>query len=277
MAKIAIYWTIFSSLALLLFIGTAYKVFQYRKNERNFITVKKMIIMSIFFSIFMLQSLFTRFFDHVGVIAWSLDSVTVVVIGLLFGPLEAMFYGAIADPTRVLINGWDFQALPMLFYPLMGLLSGYAGDLRKKKSELSPKTNMILTQIPIIIILVTGFALYPLLKSNGNKNAAPATIYGSIASIIILETIFIYFFVKKKEMTLMSYVIILTVVNRYIFGVILRSYTQYYFYGNNLPWGMASRILTSTYLVPSTAFVVYTFTEISEHAINITGGRATWQ
>jgi uncharacterized membrane protein len=95
-----------------------------------------------------------------------MDSVMIIAIGFIFGPLEAMVFGSLADIIGTLMTG--FMPLPIyaLKYPLIGLMAGVAGDFYKSNIKTNKILNLILLQIFIL-----GFTLTPLLVGYYDSNA----------------------------------------------------------------------------------------------------------
>lgn len=104
--------------------------FSYKKSGREFLTIRKVTLLSVFFSIFLIQAFITRVASSsANVMKFNLDIITIILVGFLIGPLEGILYGFITDSLRVLIVGWNYQILSMMSFPLMGLISGYMGDM----------------------------------------------------------------------------------------------------------------------------------------------------
>jgi uncharacterized membrane protein YdjX (TVP38/TMEM64 family) len=102
---IIVFSLLVSIAAIMLIAGFAHYYFKYKKEKKQVLTLKKIVVFSLFFSFFIFQSLFTRFFAGAPVIPFSLDTITIIAVGFVFGPIEGILYGLTADLTRVMING----------------------------------------------------------------------------------------------------------------------------------------------------------------------------
>ena len=132
---ITIYVLLLTSMFLMIFSGLSYYLTKYKKEKKQVFTIKKIVIFSLFFGTFIIQSLFTRFVGSAPIIPFSLDTITIIAVGFIFGPVEGIVYGITADLTRVFINGWTPMLLPSLSFALLGLFSGMLGRLYFKKGN----------------------------------------------------------------------------------------------------------------------------------------------
>ena len=124
-----------------------------------------------------------------------MDSVTIIVIGFMFGPLEAMVYGALADIVGVLISGSAPMFLYALKYPLVGLISGSFGMLYRYKKDVNHNVAFAISQVPIVALITTSFIITGTNEAAiGFTKVASHTIYATGAvSFVLIEGLAIYF------------------------------------------------------------------------------------
>src|ERR1051325_2279569 len=97
---------IFLSFSFIIIFALIYYFFKYKKEKRKALTIYKIPIFAFFYGIFLLQAFLTRIIPQAAdFIPFSFDDATIVATGILFGPIEAIVYGAIADLSRTLLNG----------------------------------------------------------------------------------------------------------------------------------------------------------------------------
>ncbi len=272
-----------------------YYWFIYKRENRNILTIRKLSIFSLFFSIFIIQSFITRFMPEIGeLIPFSLDSITVMAIGFMFGPIEAIIFGFVADFTRTLINGWTYQLIAASIFPIIGLLSGMCGRIYLKSNDLDINLSKINDkeikqkkyEKPIlnnktinIIIFHVFFGLFIAssifaIEYSISLNKLPVDeifIFIFVPLLVVLtEIIYFYIFFKKpKDLSLILLIMIATVLSRIITGYIIRPYSIYFYYGSPLNMAIITRVATSSYLVPSKIIVLYFVLKSSLNSIEL--------
>ena len=124
-----------------------------------------------------------------------MDSVTIIVVGFLFGPLEAMVYGALADVVGVLIAGDAPMFLYALKYPLVGLISGSFGMLYRQKKDINHNIAFGISQLPLTALIIVPFILTGTNDAAiGFAKVAPHIIYTTGAiSFVLIEALAFYF------------------------------------------------------------------------------------
>ena len=252
-------------ISILTIIIVLYKNFKFYKNNNiPIFTTKKITIMGMFFALFLLQSFITSFQALDKFIFLSLDSATVVLTAFLFGPIEAFFYALIADTTRILIvQGWIWQLLYALQFPLLGLIAGnIALKYKKTKTtettekssfEAKPYLHFVIIQF-IFIALFLFSAIYGYM----NKTDLKGIIYSSLVitsffSIVFYEGIF-FFLLKKKnydQILLLEYLLLIAVFYRIIFGDIYSSLADANLWAPSFKYVFIPRLLKSSYTIPS--------------------------
>ncbi len=263
-------WVILLSFFLLVIIlSFVYFSIKYKKEKRNIFELWKISIISIFLGIFLIQSYITLPMIE-GIIPFSLDDVVIVVIGFMIGPLEAIVFGFVTDTTRTFINGWSYQVLPSLIFPLTGLIAGWFGELYRrdyknkeeiKNSDKSFLAKMFSYDFIIFQFIVFTFALFTMITPTFINNSVyedlnkTLIICSSILSFILLEFMFIYlmFFSKRQstlEIRILLYITISLIISRILTGWIIRPYSMYFYWGYNFNFQLISRIATSSYLIP---------------------------
>ena len=268
-AIVAVSWTLG---AILIAVFLAY-VWYYKIKKRQVFSTKKIVIYGAFFAIFLIQNAIWIPLSHLPVIPWSMDSVTVIAIGFLFGPLEAMVYGLIADIFGALISGWAPLPIYMLKYPITGLVSGVLGDVYKSKFKIKDSYSFVLLQVIIAIFVIT-----PIVIMNTNQEAldesgvSEALVYSAAAiSFVLFEMLGIYFFKKKdnKQFMLFVFVALAAVISRIVTGWLIQTMADTYYWGYPFEISLLARIITSSYLTPATALISYGIISSSFYAMKV--------
>ncbi len=273
-------WIIWSSFiaffSLILIISFVFFTMKYIKQKRNVFELWKISILSIFMGIFLIQS-FISFPMIDGIIPFGLDDVVVIVIGFMIGPIEAILFGFITDTTKTFINGWTYQLLPALIYPLTGLIAGIFGEiyrtnLKRKKdvnnSELKVSKKLMSFDFISFQVITLLFVLFTMITPTFIRNDVYEdfnkilVLTSSIVLFTLLEITFIYLmFFSKKETTfdikILLYVTISIILTRIITGWVIRPFSMYFYYGYDLQFQVISRIATSSYLVPIKIIISY--------------------
>ncbi len=279
-------WITMLSILLIIIIGSIIvSIFYYRKTNRKFLTVKKVVIFSTFLSFFLIQAFIFAPMLKLP-IPFSFDSITTIVIGFIYGPLEGILFGWVADSLRTLINGWSYSILPSLMYPMIGLISSLFGILYFKKQEIKKITSIIIFQslIFLIILMMVGLSIgmqYVMPYDGYNNhhygsgiNLKQTTILTSIFGailLLIIESIFIYSVVTNntKELFLFLIMLIVASVDRGM-ELIIRPFTQF-FSGMELNYSVSlyTRMLSTTYLVPVVAATSFSLLKVTLYVIEL--------
>lgn len=275
---------LFSILLLILIIGIIFYSRKYIKEKRQIITIRKLSIIALFFSIFIMQSYFTMLMGVPPVIPFSLDSLTIIVVAFIFGPIEGIIYGFTADLSRVFINGWSIQLLPLLFYPLTALLSGAFGRTYfYSKKDFTKKQSILITQILIFTLLAfsigAGYTSKIISDETIDDKFYIGVIIAGTITLVFLEALLIWFYNNKIEnpnIRLFTFVFIINVLTRIIFGWFLRSYSQYIYWGYLFETQILLRIITSSYLIPAMTLVSFSVIKASIFAMTQTKNPNNW-
>ncbi|BDV03676.1 MAG: hypothetical protein HPPSJP_3970 [Candidatus Hepatoplasma scabrum] len=272
-----IWWILFLSFASIIIFALIYYFILYKKQNRKAITIYKIPIFAFFYGIFLFQAFLTRIIPQAAdLIPLSFDDATIVATGILFGPVEAIIYGAIADLSRTLLNGWVPLPLPFLIFPFTGLVAGVLGEnYRNRKKDLNIKTQFWIFQIALFSFLAICFILVYFLGQQGEeqeflKNSLLVLVIISPIFIVLLELLFFYVYKYKKEnLMLLVYLTIIFIIARIFTGFIIRPYSQ--FYAFNIPFKLEfyERLFSSTYLVPSKIFVTFLFIVACNYAMKL--------
>lgn len=272
-----IWWILFLFFAFIIIFALIYYFIIYKKQGRKALTIYKIPIFAFFYGIFLLQAFLTRIIPQVGdFIPLSFDDATIVTTGLLFGPIEAIVYGAIADLSRTLLNGWVPLPLPFLIFPFTGLIAGILGEsYRNQKRNLSIKTQFWIFQIALLSFLVICFTLVYFLGQTGEeenflKNSLLILLIISPIFIILLEFLFFYIYKYKKEnLGLLVYLTVIFIIVRIFTGFIIRPYSQFYAFDIPFKLEFYERVFSSTYLVPSKIFITFLFIISCNYAMKL--------
>ncbi|CRX36985.1 / / ECF-type riboflavin transporter, S component / 468773:469639 Reverse [Candidatus Hepatoplasma crinochetorum] len=272
-----IWWILFLSFSFIIIFALIYYFILYKKEGRKALTIYKIPIFAFFYGIFLLQAFLTRIIPQAGdFIPLSFDDATIVATGILFGPIEAIVYGAIADLSRTLLNGWVPLPLPFLIFPFTGLIAGILGEsYRNKKKELSIKTQFWIFQIALLSFLAICFILVYFLGRTGEeenflKSSLLILVIISPIFVILLEFLFFYIYKYKKEnLSLLVYLTLIFIIVRIFTGFIIRPYSQFYAFDIPFKLEFYERVFSSTYLVPSKIFVTFLFIISCSYAIKL--------
>lgn len=252
----------------------------YKKRNRKILTIKKITIMAVFMSFFLIQTFIFRPLMNLP-IPFSFDSITVITVGFIFGPIEGIIFGWTADTLRVLIHGWSYQFLPSLIYPIIGLIAGAIGILYNKKS--TEEIKMINWKFQgIVAIIFSWFLLVEILLltlpklfvENGdilNKNYY-WLILVNILLIVFLESIYFYEIKKSsnksENLYLLVFVLIIVLTDRSL-ELIVRPFTQYWWnYESNYTIALFTRIASSTYLIPTIAITSFVLIKSTNYVLD---------
>ncbi len=270
-------WGILTSILLLTLISAIlFSAFFYIKKGKQFLTVKKITIMSTFLTFFLIQVfLMSPLLDLP--IPFSMDSITVVTVGFIFGPLEGILFGWVADSLRVLINGWSYQLLPSLMYPMIGFIASIFGliywykidFLRIKKVYL-----VMIFQAMLLILFFTLFIFESLLISNVLEDEGLNLVFvfvTTIISLISMEIICYFIAINfKSEKLLLILLIFAAIYFDRIMELIIRPFTQYFSgYESNYSIALTTRMLSSTYLIPIVTITSFMLISITNYVLEL--------
>ncbi|BDV02654.1 MAG: hypothetical protein HPAVJP_5430 [Candidatus Hepatoplasma vulgare] len=271
----AIWGIIVVSCSFLLLSSILFYFFKYRKEGTKILTIEKLPIFGMFLAIFIFQAYITRVIPHTNeIIPFSMDDLTIVSIGFLYGPIEAIFFGAIADTTRTLINGWGFQIIAFFILPITGLISGYFGRMYKNKSindKGSAESFIMKTNLLYISFLALTFTW--LLFFVEDLRLEVSFIYlGINLFFIIIFMIWMFLLLKNKkyrDLSLIFFISLAIIIARVITGYVIRPYSQYFYFNYNWLGEINLRIASSSYLIYIRIFVYFYFIKSALYAIDI--------
>ncbi len=282
----ALTWTIWSilTITLLTFIvlGIVWSIMNYRKNKKPFLTIDKIAIFGTFLSFFIVQAFVTSPLLKLP-IPFSIDSITTIAVGFMFGPLEGILFGWVADSLRVMINGWSYQLLPSLMYPTIGLIASVFGILYRKYEEIPNWLSMVLFQTVIVTIVLIIIPMDYFLVEFGHKQLEAGDNYidklvsyqlpmllAAIATLLFLEGLYASFYIfkwDKKDMFLLLTLVLTAFADRTM-ELVIRPFTQYFSGAETIyVVGLYTRILSSSYLIPSVAIASMALIKVSKYSL----------
>lgn len=282
-------WTIWAILIVLsltfIILGIVLSVIIYRKTDRKFLTANKITLMASFMAFFLVQAFIMSPLLKLPV-PFSIDSITTIAVGFIFGPLEGILFGWVADSLRVLINGWSYQFLPSLMYPMIGLIAAIFGLLYRWRNEIPNWLSILLFQAVILTMVILLIPLSSCLVSFANSNLDAGDSYldkivnyktpGIIAAcltLIFTEIAFSCFYIfkwDKRDLWLFVLVLLAAFSDRAM-EIVIRPFTQYFTgYETIYVVGLYTRLLSSTYLIPSVALTSFILIKASAYALGIT-------
>ncbi|BDU67829.1 MAG: hypothetical protein TYPL_4820 [Candidatus Tyloplasma litorale] len=274
-----IIWGVLTSIMLLILISSIIiSIFFYRKYNKKFLTIKKITILATFLAIFLVQAFLTKITADIPFLP-SVDSVTTIVVGFIFGPLEGILFGWIADSLNTLIHGWSYEVLPSLMFPMIGLISGLFGVIYKKVQDIPIWKSILIFQVIAISLL---FIMIPLeifltnVNINGNsisEEEFQKALFFSITSFIFIELMMLYIRYYKlngKEIILLMLILCVSFSER-MMELVIRPFTQYFSgYEKSYLLALYTRILRSTYLIPLVAIISFLLIRLTQFAMKNT-------
>lgn len=249
------------------------------KRKTKILSVKKVVILSLFLGVFLIQTIVSQAISIFGLnggqVPFSMNVVTIIAVGVLFGPSEGILYAMLADTISVFMKGYSWDPLAAMVYPIYGMISGLAREAYFKfKDKTSKPVSLGLSQIPILTIVIASFATAVNPEALGRTETplwVPYT-FGTLV-FLVLQFLIIWFFIKedKEKLFLMTVIVFATVIARIIGGWYIRSL-------NNIAWGnqlplptlIFGRMITSSYMTPLNAIVAYWITNASLYAMKVT-------
>lgn len=248
------------------------------KRKTKILSTKKLVIISLFLGLFLLQAYLSQIFSSVGIsggqIPFSLNTVTVIVIGIVFGPTEGILYGILADTLSVFIKGYSWDPLNALIYPLYGSLAGIGKEIYYKfKKNTSKNFSIIISQVPITSILIASLIVASNSEALERADVVswiPYT-FGTLV-FVLLEIALIWFYIKedKEKLFLFMVIIFTTIIGRIIGGWYIRSLGQTLWTSTPIELIIMGRIITTSYMTPINAIISYWVINASLYAIKIT-------
>ena len=282
-------WGILTTAFLLIIVSAIiYFIFYYRRKNKNFLTVNKIAYMSIFLTFFTIQTyLFAPLIKLP--IPLSFNSIWVIAVAFLFGPLEGMLFGWVADTLGVIINGYSYELLPSLIYPMIALIAGITGLIYFSDKGITKNQSIIMLQVVILLLLIILVPSMIYLSSHwdeiinnkthghhysgpGIEVIMPIVITSFIVMSLITEGLFFWFLKvedKKTDLILFTVLCISAFAERGI-SLMIRPFSQY-FSGYEVIYtvSLLTRIISTTYLVPTVALTSFAVIKFSQIAIKI--------
>lgn len=267
-----------------------------RNKKKNFFTVKKITLLATFLSILIIQTVIDRLDASIPGMP-SFESMTTITIGFIFGVAEGIMFGWMADTLIVLIHGWSYQILPSLMMPFIGMISGYVGvvylrltkqddinNINNLNSNVSVQEEMgkvfdwklflifqsiMLTMV--VLMLTTSLTLVNVVGEDKAKNLQLIAPITCLISVLILEALFVYYLTKgidEKLIYLLLAILVVAILERTL-EVVVRPFSQSYYYGYDYFVELYIRLLRSTYLIPSVTITSFLLIRTTLMAINI--------
>ncbi len=220
---------------LVIFSFLIYQVFYYKKHQLKVFTLRKVIIIGLFFAIYILQSYLTLLQAGDNFILVSFDSASIILLSWVFGPLEGFIYALLADNTRILILGWLWQLLYALEFPMIALIAGTLGQIYRnqiKKIKVDATNNSLFLRhkyfyFGIIQIIIFATYLASIVVAYLNPSYLPddlvfnSLVIISLISAIILEVIFFLLLYNQKyrQLDLLFFLFIVAVIFRWVIQI----------------------------------------------------------
>lgn len=135
-------------------------------------------------------------------ISISLGWVATMILGWYFGPVVGLFCGIITDTLSFLVQGGVWFWLYAIQEPIVGLISGFIGGIyraRQNKENKNVKTDLIISQIIILIFAIATYAIILLwlnsdthFQGEDEKYEEFYNIYKWVALSLILVFVIVY-------------------------------------------------------------------------------------
>ncbi len=282
-------WGIMTGTFLLIIIAAIiYFIYYYKKNDKKFLTVNKIAYMSIFLTFFIIQAYIFAPFIRIPV-PFSFNSIWVIAVAFLFGPLEGMIFGWVADTLGVVINGYSYELLPSLIYPMIALIAGITGIIYFSDKGVSKNQAIIMFQSVIILLFVLLVPSMIYLSHNwdaivnnkayGGPYSGPGievimsiVITSFVVMGLIMEGLFFWYLKsedKRGDLILFAVLCISALAERGT-SLIIRPFSQFFAgYESIYTISLLTRIMSTTYLVPTVALTSFAVVKYSQMAINI--------
>ncbi len=273
---IGIWFTMVISMLMILTSAIVINLVWNKSYKKGVFTTKKVTIFATFLAILLIQTLIDVYIPSFPGMP-SFESMTTITIGFLFGPIEGIIFGWVADSFIVLMHGWTYQILPSLMMPMIGLVAGMMGMLYRNRNEFSKWVSITIFQVTLVtlmlIMLVTSLTIVDVaegIKDGVEQMAIVVPISCSI-TILIVEGIFFYLLYKKvetKDLYLLT-LILLTAVSERTVELIVRPFSQAYYY-THLEYFVEFyiRLLRSSYLIPSVTIASFLLIKTTSHILD---------
>lgn len=278
-------FVIFSLITLL--SALIYYSKKYHQEKHSFLTLGKLTIFAFFLAIFVIQAYLTAVlipsFGGTQLIPFSIDSVTVITVGFIFGPLEGIFFGATADLINTfLIHHWAFELLPFFTFPMIGLLAGFFGRsyFNNNRSEVFLTTDFFIFQAVVLFIVISFIVVVPIALTvqktafDYQKYLLISAPLLGIISVAFLELIFYLLWknpeISSQNLNLFVIITLIYALSRIYGGLIIRPFTQYYYFGHPYFLSLTERLIDSMYLIPIGAVTTWLVVKASIFALNNT-------
>lgn len=223
-----IFWvwaTIFTLLLLFLIITVLVYCIKYK--ERLNLNVKTLVKLSTYLAMYLVIGFISNIFGEIHIV---FDYIVPVAVGFIYGPLIGLFFGFVGYLTKSLLFGNALWLLPMLFVPIIGVVSGWMG-LVWKEGWINEKYSFIIFQSAIISLLVvmTLLAIPALLNNNEFDKVSTFVLFNYI-NILLIELVYLIFISKSenKKDTLLFTLIILTVIIVRTFDLLITPFNGYF-------------------------------------------------
>ena len=247
-----------------LFIIILVALKDYKKKQKQVITIKKMTFFSVMLAITISLSFFSLWTGIPGSSPKiSFDYIPIIMIGFIFGPLEGMLFGIMADSIILLIQGWPWQLFMAVQKPIIGVLGSLAALILSKNIFKKDWVKITFIQCTIFWIFIMTI-IFLLITPDNNKIPTDnlgfvwGVIGWGIGTIIIMESLFFYIMkYKKQDLDLFSISFLIIVIARIVNSWILTSIAQNNYYGIPFDISIISRIITTSFAAPINAFVLY--------------------
>ncbi|NQX83236.1 MAG: hypothetical protein HRS50_00780 [Mycoplasmataceae bacterium] len=263
---------------MIIFLTIIYFTYLNKKSQKPFLTVRKITIFATFLSLFLIQVfLFKPLLDLP--IPFSFDSITIIAVGFIFGPLEGILFGWVADTIRVLIHGWSYQFLPSLMYPMIGIISGLFGLIYWNFKIIPKWKSILIFQVIIIFLFIIVFPIeygLSIIASSKDSRMIP-TLLTTIITFIFMELMFVYIIFSnhssgnfgKNQMFMLMLITCIALFDRTM-ELIIRPFTQYFLgYEKNYIIALYTRILSSTYLIPTVSFTSFILIKTTTYVLGL--------
>ncbi len=256
--------------------------------KKGILSVRKITIFATFLTLLIVQTLIDVYLPSFPGMP-SFESMTTIAVGFIFGPLEGILFGWIADTFIVLLHGWSYQLLPGLMMPMIGLIAGLLGLVYRKREEFPKWISIVIFQVTLVILMIVMIATsttivdvvansnYPSYSNpdsywhiDAEKLSIMVPIVCSV-SILIMEIIFfalLYKKVESKDLYLLTLLLVVAVAERTT-ELIVRPFSQVY-YNPKLEYFIEFfiRLLRSSYLIPSVTLTSYLLIKTTMYSLD---------
>ncbi len=253
-------------------------MFKNFQEKHEYFTTKKIVIIGLFLAFFLIQASLT-ILQNDFVMLFNFDSATVIVISIIFGPIEGFLYAILADNLRVLIDGYAWQLLYALVYPLMALVAGTIGRFfilsRLKKQDNINFYNkrfisFVIFQITIITLFLFNVFVFYFFKDGINESNVETIFFSSLiaSSTLAITTYEIIYFIlllfkRYKEIYLVSILFLIGFIDRYIVVIWLSSQADVNLWADNFAIVFIPRVYKSLYQIPISIFIWYVLIQLT--------------